>query len=167
MPTNWKYIKKLLEKEFLCEKLRGHITYDLTDYRPAPWYRQHFIMKFDDEVLLNAAQPDCKWGKRYHYPKIVHHEIHQISDKICREKNFSRFGVPNYVSIKCKGVNVFMDEKTPQGFQLHKSISRKKTPPNGNPLCAKCAISQQCTNRNDCIILKTSPIGFLANTAIN
>ena len=23
MPTNWKYIKKLLEKEFLCEKLRN------------------------------------------------------------------------------------------------------------------------------------------------
>lgn len=30
MPKNWKYIKKLLEKEFLCEKLKGHITYDLT-----------------------------------------------------------------------------------------------------------------------------------------
>lgn len=41
MPTNWKYIKKLLEKEFLCEKLQGHITYDLTDYRPAPWYQQY------------------------------------------------------------------------------------------------------------------------------
>lgn len=97
MPTNWKYIKKLLEKEFLCEKLRGHITYDLTDYRPAPWYQQHFIMKFDDEVLLDASQPDCKWDKRYHYPKIIPYEIHQISEKLCREKNFARFGVPDYV----------------------------------------------------------------------
>lgn len=58
MPTNWKYIKKLLEKEFLCEKLQGHITYDLTDYRPAPWYQQHFIMKYDDEVLLDVSQPE-------------------------------------------------------------------------------------------------------------
>ena len=57
MPKNWKYIKKLLEKEFLCEKLRGHITYDLTDYKPEPWYQQHFIMKFDDEILLEAKQP--------------------------------------------------------------------------------------------------------------
>jgi hypothetical protein len=48
VPKNWKYIKKLLEKEFLCEKLQGHITYDLTDYRPAPWYQQHFIVKYDD-----------------------------------------------------------------------------------------------------------------------
>ena len=58
MPKNWKYIKKLLEKEFLCEKLRGHITYDLTEYKPAPWYQQHFIMKYDDEVLLDVSQPE-------------------------------------------------------------------------------------------------------------
>lgn len=67
MPTNWKYIKKTLEKEFLCEKLRGHITYDLTDYRPAPWYQQHFIMKYDDEILLDVSQPERKWDKRYKY----------------------------------------------------------------------------------------------------
>ena len=64
MPKNWKYIKKLLEKEFLCEKLRGHITYDLTDYRPAPWYQQHFIMKCDDMVVLEAKQPNCEWDER-------------------------------------------------------------------------------------------------------
>ena len=65
MPKNWKYIKKLLEKEFLCEKLQGHITYDLTDYRPGPWYQQHFIMKYDNEVLLEARQPERRWDKRY------------------------------------------------------------------------------------------------------
>lgn len=68
MPKNWKYIKMLLEKEFLCEELRGHITYDLTDYKPAPWYQQHFIMKYDDEVLLDVRQPRICQDKRYdHY----------------------------------------------------------------------------------------------------
>ena len=70
MPKNWKYIKKLLEKEFLCKKLRGHITYDLTDYRPGPWYQQHFIMKYDDEVLLDVSQPRLYSDKRYdHYDR--------------------------------------------------------------------------------------------------
>lgn len=68
MPKNWKYIKKLLEKEFLCEKLRGHITYDLTDYKPGQWYQQHFIMKYGDEVLLDVRQPKLYWDKGYdHY----------------------------------------------------------------------------------------------------
>ena len=52
MPTNWKYIKKQLEKEFLCEKLKGHITYDLTRYEPRPWEQQYFIMKHDQQILL-------------------------------------------------------------------------------------------------------------------
>lgn len=68
MPKNWKHIKKMLEKEFLCEKLRGHITYDLTLYSPTEWYQQHFIMKFDDEVLLDASQVECQWDKRFSYP---------------------------------------------------------------------------------------------------
>lgn len=64
MPKNWKYIKKLLEKEFLCEKLKKKIIYDLTDYRPAPWYQQHFIMKYGNEVLLDSSQPKFSWDKR-------------------------------------------------------------------------------------------------------
>ena len=60
--------KIIHEKEFLCEKLRGHITYDLTDYRPGPWYQQHFIMKYGDEVLLDVRQPRIYKDKRYdHY----------------------------------------------------------------------------------------------------
>ena len=87
MPKNWKYIKKLLEKEFLCEKLRGHITYDLTDYRPAPWYQQHFIMKHDDETLLDVSQPERRWDKRYNGREIYweHREI--ISRKVHEKLN--------------------------------------------------------------------------------
>ncbi len=85
MPKNWKYIKKLLEKEFLCEKLKGHITYDLTDYRPAPWYQQHFIMKYDDEVLLCASQPDRKWDKRHPYQHTYWKQRDVIAEKL-REK---------------------------------------------------------------------------------
>lgn len=65
MPKNWKYIKKLLEKEFLCEKLRGHITYDLTEYRPAVWYQQHFIMKCDGKTLVKAVQRWFSVDTRY------------------------------------------------------------------------------------------------------
>lgn len=83
MPTNWKYIKKLLEKDFLCEKLRGHITYDLTVYRPAPWYQQHFIMKFDDKVLLDASQPRREWDKRFIYPTVEFGACQMIAEKAC------------------------------------------------------------------------------------
>lgn len=65
MPKNWKYIKKLLEEDFLCEKLRGHITYDLTNYRPAEWYQQHFLMKCDDRTLMESAQRWFSVDKRY------------------------------------------------------------------------------------------------------
>lgn len=92
MPTNWKYIKKLLEKEFLCEKLRGHITYDLTDYRPAPWYQQHFIMKCDDTILLEASQPHCEWDKRFNYPTVEYGACQMIAEKACLR--FGESGIP-------------------------------------------------------------------------
>ena len=96
MPKNWKYIKKLLEKEFLCEKLRGHITYDLTDYRPAPWYQQHFIMKYDDEVLLDVTQPKCTWDKRYRYPPTRWDHIQELGKKECCKWDFAEYGIPEH-----------------------------------------------------------------------
>lgn len=65
MPTNWKYIKKLLGKEFLCKKLRGHITYDLTMYEAQPCEQQHFVVKYDNEVLLDAQMAEYKFSGRY------------------------------------------------------------------------------------------------------
>ena len=94
MPTNWKYIKKLLEKEFLCEKLRGHITYDLTDYRPAPWYQQHFIMKYDDEILLDVSQPERKWDKRYNGTDINWGQSNLIAEKIYQNQNLADYALP-------------------------------------------------------------------------
>lgn len=91
MPKNWKYIKKLLEKEFLCEKLRGHITYDLTDYKPAPWYQQHFIMKFDDEVLLDVPQPERRWDSRY-----AGTEVHWGHREIITERLFKKYNIDEY-----------------------------------------------------------------------
>lgn len=82
MPKNWKYIKKLLEKEFLCEKLRGHITYDLTDYKPAPWYQQHFIMKYDDKVLLDVIQPEFMWDKRCSYQDRYHNHKAKVKQQV-------------------------------------------------------------------------------------
>ncbi len=93
MPTNWKYIKKLLEKEFLCEKLRGHITYDLTDYRPAPWYQQHFIMKYDDEVLLDVSRTERKWDKRYEYNE---REINWVQRNVIAKRLFEKYNLEQY-----------------------------------------------------------------------
>ena len=97
MPKNWKYIKKLLEKEFLCDKLRGHITYDLTDYRPAPWYQQHFIMKYDGEVLLEASQPEYRWDKRYEATEINWGEANAIAEKLYEKHDFAKYEIPQNV----------------------------------------------------------------------
>lgn len=96
MPTNWKYIKKLLEKEYLCEKLRGHITYDLTDYRPAPWYQQHFIMKYDDEILLDASQPEHQWDKRYDKTGINWGHSNMIAARLYEKYNLVEYALPQY-----------------------------------------------------------------------
>lgn len=82
MPKNWKYIKKLLEKEFLCEKLRGHITYDLTDYKPEPWYQQHFIMKYGDEVLLDVRHPRIYQDKSYDYYDGAWADKYSLRDRV-------------------------------------------------------------------------------------
>ena len=97
MPKNWKYIKKLLEKEFLCEKLRGHITYDLTDYRPAPWYQQHFIMKYDGEVLLEAKQPEWRWDKRYDGKEIHWEHSNTIAEKLYMKYDLAEYEIPQNV----------------------------------------------------------------------
>ena len=91
MPTNWKYIKKLLEKEFLCEKLRSHITYDLTDYRPAPWYQQHFIMKYDDEILLDASQPERQWDKRYDRTELNWGHSNMIVERLYQKYDLAAY----------------------------------------------------------------------------
>lgn len=102
MPTNWKYIKKLLEKDFLCEKLRGHITYDLTVYRPAPWYQQHFVMKFDDKVLLDASQPRCEWDKRYNLAPVEFGTCQKFAEKACH-----RFGEDEILKVAVERITRF------------------------------------------------------------
>ena len=97
MPKNWKYIKKLLEKEFLCEKLRGHITYDLTDYRPGPWYQQHFIMKYDDIVLLEAKQPEHRWDKNYKSTEINWGHRKYITENLYKRYDLAEYEIPENV----------------------------------------------------------------------
>ena len=106
MPTNWKYIKKLLEKEFLCESLRGHITYDLTNYKPAPWYQQHFIMKYDGEVLFESRQVKHDWYSDNTLPKCDYEVRQMITEKAyCkyRDKGISEstaLQMTNYIAEK-------------------------------------------------------------------
>lgn len=69
MPTNWKYIKKQLEKEFLCDSLKKQVTYDLTQYDPAPWYQQHFIIKHGDNTIFESFQSFYYADSRYVRPE--------------------------------------------------------------------------------------------------
>ena len=92
MPTNWKYIKKLLEKEFLCEKLRKHITYDFTYYKPATWFQEHFIMKYEDEILLEAYHPCLEWDPRYKALNLTSKQEHAIEDWICQRYEIQKRG---------------------------------------------------------------------------
>lgn len=94
MSTNWKYIKKQLEQEFLCDKLRGHITYDLTLYKPAPWYQQHFIVKHDEQVLLEAKQAEFEWDSRSAKFNGRSHRKRQITDKLYEKYDLEQYGVP-------------------------------------------------------------------------
>ncbi len=96
MPNNWKYIKKLLEKEFLCEKLKGHITYNLTNYRPEPWFQQHFIMKHDDEVLLDVAKRRFEWDNRYAAAQIHYVPSKSVCDKLRYKHNLDSYNIPEY-----------------------------------------------------------------------
>src|SRR5699024_6747928 len=92
MPTNWKYIKKLLEKEFLCEKLRKHITYDFTYYKPATWFQEHFIMKYKDEILLEAYHPCLEWDPRYKALNLTSKQEHAIEAWICQRYEIQKRG---------------------------------------------------------------------------
>ena len=119
MPKNWKYIKKLLEKEFLCEKLRGHITYDLTDYRPAPWYQQHFIMKYDDEVLLDVSQPERRWDKRHKDTEITWGERDAIAKKAYAQYGLAEYDIPLDVVESVVGKSI---EEADKRASHHKGI---------------------------------------------
>lgn len=97
MPKNWKYIKKLLEKEFLCEKLRGRVTYDLTDYRPAPWYQQHFVMKCGDKMLFEANQPERQWITGYPLHEAKYWETMRIAEAAYEKYEISQYDIPQGV----------------------------------------------------------------------
>lgn len=71
MPTNWKYIKKQPEKAFLCPPYMVTLPTTSPTTDPPPWYQQHFIMKYDDEILLEAKQTRCEFDSRYRHPPIT------------------------------------------------------------------------------------------------
>ena len=68
MPTHCKYIKKQLDTEFLCDSLKKQVTYDLTQYDPAPWYQQHFIIKCGGETIFESFQAFYYLDSRYVEP---------------------------------------------------------------------------------------------------
>lgn len=67
MPKNWKHTKKLLEQEFLCEKLRGHITYQLTEYRSAEWAQCRFAILHDGQEIFEAKLSGSMMAPYYRF----------------------------------------------------------------------------------------------------
>jgi len=63
MSTNWLHTKKLLEKEFLCEALRGRITYNLAMVRPCEEFGK-FTISVDKEEIFHAADGEY-WNHFY------------------------------------------------------------------------------------------------------
>lgn len=162
MPTNWKYIKKLLEKEFLCEKLRGHITYDLTNYRPMPWYQQHFIMKYDDEVLLDVSQIEYSWNPQYQSGGDKWAYSTLISERVYRKYDLAKYEIPLktaeaavYEAIKEVGVmqahhqGIFgvHDIVDAIGVHLHSDIEKCFEWGQDDFICALAVLDKRCGKR--------------------
>lgn len=60
MPQSWSGIRKRLEEDLLCEKLRGRVKYFITRYREShDEARSRFAILIDNEQVINAN--DCHW----------------------------------------------------------------------------------------------------------
>ena len=72
---SWKGMKKYLEKDMLCEALRGRVSYDFT------WYPAFGGLSAVFTVLLNG-QPAKKFGAAYAWKKLTGQgfEIRYIDD---------------------------------------------------------------------------------------
>lgn len=162
MPTNWKYIKKLLEKEFLCEKLRGHITYDLTNYRPMPWYQQHFIMKYDDEVLLDVSQVEYGWNPQYHGGGSNWGRHVMITEKLYQKYQLDKYGLPRRIAEAAvydaiceagkmqahhEGIFGVHDVIDAIGVYLHSDIEKSLGWGQDDLICALAILDKRCGKR--------------------
>lgn len=54
MAKSWSGLRKELEQEFLCEKLRGRVQYFMTSYHGAPDHYGRFCVRVDGQEMVFA-----------------------------------------------------------------------------------------------------------------
>ncbi|MBR0283552.1 MAG: hypothetical protein IJQ81_18485, partial [Oscillibacter sp.] len=103
--STWSGIRKRLEQELLCEKLRGRVQYFLTHYHAAPDEYGRFAVRLDgkeiafanpyNDLYTNDAANRIKrelgearnWWELYETDRPRYDEIFRRADIACIEQN--------------------------------------------------------------------------------
>lgn len=64
MMSSWSGIRKRLEREFLCEKLRGRVQYFMTRYHGAPDEYGRFAVRLDGKEIVFANPYNERYASR-------------------------------------------------------------------------------------------------------
>lgn len=72
MGLSWSKIRKVLEQDFLCEKLRGRVQYFFTIYHSAHDQSGRFAVRADGEEIFQANPYNEKYYNEYY--DILHQE---------------------------------------------------------------------------------------------
>ena len=105
MGESWSGIRGRLEKDLLCEKLRGRVQYFLTHYHGAPDQYGRFCVRLDGKEIIfanpyhdmaesRAAEDvrremgeDRDWYRLYEEDRERYDEIFRMADRRCIENN--------------------------------------------------------------------------------
>lgn len=103
--SSWSGTRKRLEREFLCEKLRGRVQYFLTRYHGAPDQYGRFAVRLDGKEIVfanpyNEGRVSCEaarikaelgesrpWYELYENDRPRYDEIFRRADAYCIEQN--------------------------------------------------------------------------------
>ena len=105
MGESWSGVRRRLEKDLLCEKLRGRVQYFLTHYHGAPDQYGRFCVRLDGKEIIFAnpyhdmaasrAAEDVRremgeernWYRLYEEDRERYDEIFRMADRRCIENN--------------------------------------------------------------------------------
>lgn len=102
--STWSGVRKRLEQDLLCEKLRGRVQYFLTHYHGAPDNYGRFAVRLDGKEILFANPYNemsvCRqseqikaelgetrnWWELFEGDKARYDEIYRLTDRACVER---------------------------------------------------------------------------------
>lgn len=105
MSNSWSGVRKRLERDLLCEKLRGRVQYFLTHYHAAPDNYGRFAVRLDGKEVVfanpynerhtvrasNAVKAELgearNWYELYENDKPRYDEIFRLADMDCIQNN--------------------------------------------------------------------------------